>query len=376
MAPPELVFRVTVSAGTYVRAAGPRSRRAAGGRRPSDRAPPGGDRRAAGRGRGAARRGWTRTAVRPPARCSATCPAVELDEPGGAAVSHGRAVPDGGAAMDPGDPSRCSRGTSWWRWRGPRTAGSGRRWCWRRHERSAAPPTAAPARGEHAVTVGSFDGVHLGHQAVLREIARRAAAAGRASVLVTFEPHPLEVVNPAGRAAAPDDRAPSGARSWPRRRWTTCYFLRFDRRVAGADARRSSCARSCSARCRMRELVIGHDHGFGRGRSGDVETLRRLGADRTASTWTWSPPVDVGEPARLQLADPPGGGRRRSRHARPGMLGRPYQVSGRGGHGASGGGGRSACPTINLPTCRRRSCCRPTGSTPCGSSGGAAGPGG
>ena len=36
------------------------------------------------------------------------------------------------------------------------------------------------------VTVGSFDGVHLGHEAVLREIARRADAAGRASVLVTF----------------------------------------------------------------------------------------------------------------------------------------------------------------------------------------------
>ena len=46
------------------------------------------------------------------------------------------------------------------------------------------------------VTVGSFDGVHLGHQAVLRETTRRAEAGGRASVLVTFEPHPLEVVNP------------------------------------------------------------------------------------------------------------------------------------------------------------------------------------
>ena len=51
------------------------------------------------------------------------------------------------------------------------------------------------------VTVGAFDGVHLGHAAVLREIARRATAAGRASVLVTFEPHPLEVVNP--QAAPP-----------------------------------------------------------------------------------------------------------------------------------------------------------------------------
>ncbi|MGH7703066.1 MAG: adenylyltransferase/cytidyltransferase family protein, partial [Gemmatimonadales bacterium] len=51
------------------------------------------------------------------------------------------------------------------------------------------------------VTVGTFDGVHLGHQAVLREIAERAREAGRKSVLVTFDPHPLEVVNP--QAAPP-----------------------------------------------------------------------------------------------------------------------------------------------------------------------------
>ena len=61
--------------------------------------------------------------------------------------------------------------------------------------------TALPETpGGSIVTVGSFDGVHRGHHAVLDEIARRARVAGRQSVLVTFSPHPLEVVNP---AAAP-----------------------------------------------------------------------------------------------------------------------------------------------------------------------------
>ena len=46
------------------------------------------------------------------------------------------------------------------------------------------------------VTVGTFDGIHLGHWAILREIAARAHRDDRRSVLVTFEPHPLEVVNP------------------------------------------------------------------------------------------------------------------------------------------------------------------------------------
>jgi riboflavin kinase/FMN adenylyltransferase len=50
------------------------------------------------------------------------------------------------------------------------------------------------------VTVGTFDGVHLGHRRVLQEIATRAQRADRRSLLVTFDPHPLEVVNP---AAAP-----------------------------------------------------------------------------------------------------------------------------------------------------------------------------
>ncbi len=54
--------------------------------------------------------------------------------------------------------------------------------------------------GRTVVTVGTFDGVHRGHQAVLAEIVRRARARGLESLLVTFEPHPLEVVNP---AAAP-----------------------------------------------------------------------------------------------------------------------------------------------------------------------------
>src|SRR4051812_15055832 len=46
------------------------------------------------------------------------------------------------------------------------------------------------------VTVGTFDGVHLGHRDLLSRVARRAAERSLPSLLVTFDPHPLEVVNP------------------------------------------------------------------------------------------------------------------------------------------------------------------------------------
>ena len=193
------------------------------------------------------------------------------------------------------------------------------------------------------VTVGSFDGVHLGHQAVLQEIARRAEAVGRESVLVTFEPHPLEVVNP--------QAAPPLLTTGPERReilaqtpLDLAYFLRFDRQVAGMSPE-EFVRGVLLERCRMRELVIGHDHGFGRGRSGDVETLRHLGAVHGFDVDV-VPPVDFGDQhvssSRVRRAVAGGDLGTAAR-----MLGRPYTVSGLVGHGA-GRGRVLGVPTINL----------------------------
>jgi riboflavin kinase/FMN adenylyltransferase len=127
------------------------------------------------------------------------------------------------------------------------------------------------------VTVGSFDGVHRGHEAVLTEIAARARVAGRHSVLVTFDPHPMEVVNPAA--------APQVLTTGPERREILAQtgldyavLLHFDRALASMPPEqfvRDILVHGCG----MRELVIGHDHGFGQGRQGDVELLGRLGAE-------------------------------------------------------------------------------------------------
>lgn len=193
------------------------------------------------------------------------------------------------------------------------------------------------------VTVGSFDGVHLGHEAVLREIARRAGAAGRASVLVTFEPHPLEVVNP---QAAPPLLTTGAERREILAQLPLDYvlFLRFDRRLASLTPE-EFVQQVLLDRCQMRELVIGHDHGFGRGRSGDVETLRRLGAERGFDVDVVDV-VDVGEQhvssSRIRRAVAGGDLATAAR-----MLGRPYQVSGRVGQGERRGR-LIGVPTINL----------------------------
>ncbi|MCZ6856554.1 MAG: riboflavin biosynthesis protein RibF [Gemmatimonadetes bacterium] len=136
--------------------------------------------------------------------------------------------------------------------------------------------TPKPRGGERGsvVTVGTFDGVHLGHWAVLREIAARAKRDNRRSVLVTFVPHPLEIVNP---QAAPqlltvgDERLEILAQG----ELDLIVFLSFTKRLSQYSP--EAFVRLLIERFQMQELVIGHDHGFGRGRSGDESLLRELG---------------------------------------------------------------------------------------------------
>lgn len=204
-------------------------------------------------------------------------------------------------------------------------------------------PLGAPAEGS-VVTVGTFDGVHRGHRAVLDEISRRGREAGRMSVLVTFEPHPLAVVNP---AAAPP-RLTTGAER--NEALATCEIdrvmvLRFDRAMAALEPE-EFVERILLERCGMRELVIGHDHGFGRGRRGDVAMLRAMGSTRGFT-------VDV-----VQEVAAPGGQPVSStaiRRAVAGgdldgaarMLGRPYAVAGTVREGERRGR-TIGFPTLNL----------------------------
>ena len=127
------------------------------------------------------------------------------------------------------------------------------------------------------VTVGTFDGVHRGHWRVLQEIGARAAARDGRSVLVTFDPHPLRIVRPAAAPpllTTPDEKKAVLAES----RLDYVVFVAFTPELREYSPRRFV-TEFLVSRLGMSELVIGYDHGFGKGRSGDVDTLRRIAAE-------------------------------------------------------------------------------------------------
>jgi riboflavin kinase/FMN adenylyltransferase len=199
------------------------------------------------------------------------------------------------------------------------------------------------ATRDSVVTVGTFDGVHRGHHEVLAEVARRAEASGLQSVLVTFEPHPLEVVN---RAAAParltlaDERLEAVATSQLDR----MVVLQFDRAMAGQSPE-EFVDQVLVERCHVRELVIGHDHGFGRGRSGDATTLEALGRARGFPVDVVPPVLVDGNPVsstaiRRAIA---GGDLAGAKH----QLGRRYSLSGTVQQGERRGR-ELGFPTLNL----------------------------
>ena len=192
-------------------------------------------------------------------------------------------------------------------------------------------------------TVGTFDGIHRGHRAVLSEVVRRGRAAGRPSVLVTFEPHPLEVVNPsaAPRLLTLADEKRALAVALGIERVEVIAFTPELARLGPEDFVRDV----LRARFEMNELVLGYDHGFGRGRSGDVELVRRLGREDGFAVEVVGAVTDNGQPISSSLIRTAVAHGDLSSAARG--LGRPYTLRSVVERGA-GRGRTIGVPTINL----------------------------
>jgi riboflavin kinase / FMN adenylyltransferase len=194
------------------------------------------------------------------------------------------------------------------------------------------------------LTVGCFDGVHLGHQALIAEVYARANRIGAAPLVVSFEPHPAAVLAQGGapaRLTVGVEQREILAELGP----AYLVVLRFDAAMARLSAQQFV-QEVLLGRCGMRELVIGVNHRFGHGGAGDSLTLpvlgRRLGFAVTVMPQVADAQGEVISSTRIRAALAAGELAQTAR-----WLGRPYRLSGRVVPGA-GRGRTIGMPTINL----------------------------
>ena len=193
------------------------------------------------------------------------------------------------------------------------------------------------------VAIGIFDGVHRGHQAILARAVRRARRLKTSPIALTFYPHPATIVAPQHTPRllfSLEQRVQAFAACGIRRTVVLRFTKAFSRWTP-----EQFIERVLVRRLRAREVVVGHDFGFGRGRSGTIETLRQFGQQHGFRVHV-VPPVRVG---RIRVAS-----RLIRRAIASGRLdfawaclGRPPTVVGRVVRGA-GRGKRIGVPTANL----------------------------
>lgn len=231
-----------------------------------------------------------------------------------------------------------------------------------------------PGLAGTAVTVGSFDGVHRGHLDVISLLVRRARDCGLRSLAVTFDPHPLEVVNP---AAAPQLLTVGYEKLEVLAETGLDYLavLPFTPALARLSPE-SFVLDILVARFGMHDLLMGHDHGLGRQRAGTPEVLQALGA-RHGFGVAVVPPVGTpsGRPvSSTAIRRAVAGGDLTLAAA---LLGRPYAVAGTVVHGDHRGRALGF-PTLNLAPPPARKLLPPDGvyavrvQTPAGPFGGVA----
>ncbi|NLV56893.1 MAG: bifunctional riboflavin kinase/FAD synthetase [Acidimicrobiales bacterium] len=159
-----------------------------------------------------------------------------------------------------------------------------------------------PADGA-VVTIGAYDGVHLGHRAVIAEVRRRAETLGVRSAVVTFDRHPAMVVRPesAPRLLTDLDQklellASTGV--------DVTLVVHFDEQRAKETAE-DFVDEVIVGALGAREVVVGEDFHFGYQRKGDVDLLRRMGADAgfTVEGLGLRSAADVGAEAAAIWAD-------------------------------------------------------------------------
>ena len=197
-------------------------------------------------------------------------------------------------------------------------------------------------------TIGNFDGVHLGHQAVLDALTHRARGAGLPSLVITFEPQPMEFFCP--------EQAPARlTRLREKLEAIACcgidrvLLIRFNAGFAGVDAK-AFIREVLVGKLGIHHLYVGDDFRFGKDRAGDFALLRSMGRDHGFGVESLDTVADEGcriSSTRVREALQEGD----LAHAER-CLGRRYRICGRVGHGHKRGR-TIGFPTMNVALLRR-----------------------
>ncbi len=199
------------------------------------------------------------------------------------------------------------------------------------------------------LTIGNFDGLHLGHRAMLERLAAKARELKLPAAVMTFEPHPRELFTP--------EQAPARLTSMREKMalLESCgvdrtYVCRFDRKLASLTADQfidDILVRGLA----VRHVIIGDDFRFGRGRSGDFAMLERAGAAKGFSCEAMHTVEVDGERVSSSAVRETLAAGDLEHAAR--LLGRPYVIAGRVVHGGKIGR-KLGYPTANIQLKRKR----------------------
>jgi len=196
------------------------------------------------------------------------------------------------------------------------------------------------------VTIGNFDGVHLGHQRLMARTCAKAKARGLVSVVVTFDPHPQTVflgpkappflTNTRQRLQLIEEQGPN-----------VTLVLEFTRQMAALEPE-EFVRRYLLDGLGMRELVIGYDYAMGKGRRGNFEVLSQLGRELGFGVERLDPVIAAGAVvSSTRIRDLVLSGN--VWDARP-LLGRFFEVQGAVVDGKKRGAALLGYPTANLAT--------------------------
>jgi riboflavin kinase/FMN adenylyltransferase len=200
-----------------------------------------------------------------------------------------------------------------------------------------------PASLRSVVSIGNFDGLHLGHQKILRAVAERAPAFGALAAAVTFDPHPLKVLRP--------QQAPSLLQTLEQKvagfielGLDAALVLNFDSALAVLSPE-EFVRRTLAGPLRSTVVLVGRSFRFGHQQAGNAERLRELGVKYGFAVEIVEPVIVDGEVVSSSVVRSAVAEGRLARAAR--MLGRPFALTGKILRG-TGRGSSLVFPTLNL----------------------------